>query len=601
MQGNLKTRVFRNVYILDSKFWWAQCETSFDLTLDLVLTYDFGLKNDIEVAGGTALFLDHLVDAERMQENNFRVHKFFREWNLDKNGNDLFVYRGVPFGFSFRVDILNELTFSVRTRLCIEELGKLNFETVYLGTSDPIIGSILDQLNIHHRHLLHDGEDNGGFYFPIFKYMHENTRSFSLKSKLKDWYMHFQGSFMPWLDRLVPKGSAMATVFIQEYHPTRRILECLREKRKVRVVVERISATSGLSRYVTERPIPMWGSSRSYRQLSIVMLQKYQAKRHSKLTLSSGSDVSEFAYEIIDSKLKGALANQIFILNNIINYVDLNPVTLEVLIANIGRVPTLLDCVLKRRGIPSFLIINGLLGPEYSDESKYATVINGYSQSIKDNYFKGMDNVVCLGDPRMDSYYPLRPRKSVTDRELVVTIGASGFNPVDLNSYVAVEFDFLGDVLQSLSVVRKQGVSLKIVVKVRPNGYLDQYKSFLAQYYPDLVDSVIDVTPMKEVLEGTDFYISIYSQTLFEASCMGIPVLCYRKDTEIMDAPFDGKSELVSVDNVDDLVVAIRDASVGHTRFDAFLSKTVMEKYIGFLDGKNLERNIRFIEGFLGE
>ena len=30
-------------------------------------------------------------------------------------------------------------------------------------------------------------------------------------------------------------------------------------------------------------------------------------------------------------------------------------------------------------------------------------------------------------------------------------------------------------------------------------------------------------------------------------------------------------------------------------RYDAFLDRTVMEKYIGFLDGRNLDRNLEFI------
>ena len=101
------------------------------------------------------------------------------------------------------------------------------------------------------------------------------------------------------------------------------------------------------------------------------------------------------------------------------------------------------------------------------------------------------------------------------------------------------------------------------------------------------------------MLERADFYISIYSQTLFEASCLGVPALYYRKDTEIMFAPFDGKSELVTVDNVDDLVGALEEFRAGGSRFDAFLRREVMEKYIGPLDGCCFERNLLQIEKLL--
>ena len=107
---------------------------------------------------------------------------------------------------------------------------------------------------------------------------------------------------------------------------------------------------------------------------------------------------------------------------------------------------------------------------------------------------------------------------------------------------------------------------------------------------------------MRNVLEKTDFYISIYSQTLFEASCLGIPCLYYKKDTEIInDPPFDGYSELVTVGNVEDLIDAITDFRSGDQRYDAFLERRVMEKYIGPLDGKNGERNIDYIYYLLNQ
>ena len=54
-----------------------------------------------------------------------------------------------------------------------------------------------------------------------------------------------------------------------------------------------------------------------------------------------------------------------------------------------------------------------------------------------------MDNIVCLGDPRMDAYPPPVQPRMFDKNSFTVTIGASGFNNADLNSYVAAEFDFL--------------------------------------------------------------------------------------------------------------------------------------------------------------
>jgi spore coat polysaccharide biosynthesis predicted glycosyltransferase SpsG len=180
-----------------------------------------------------------------------------------------------------------------------------------------------------------------------------------------------------------------------------------------------------------------------------------------------------------------------------------------------------------------------------------------------------------------------------------VTIGPSAFSVIDLNSFLAVEFDFMYDVLFALQIVKTQGVQLKIIIKLRANGYRRQYVEFVKEFFPDMDVEFQDTIPMKAVLEKTDFYISLYSQTLFEASCLGIPCLYYKNDCEIIDPPFDAKSELVTVDNVDDLVQAIADFRSGHKRYDAFLQRSVMEKYIGPLDGGNLERNMTFIYDLL--
>jgi hypothetical protein len=261
-----------------------------------------------------------------------------------------------------------------------------------------------------------------------------------------------------------------------------------------------------------------------------------------------------------------------------------------------GKLAMLVDCVAKSRGIPSYLIINGLLGNAYMDEGKYATFINSYSTSIRDNYFRGMTNIYCLGDPRMDEY-ALSDKRVVNLVLPTITIGAAGFNSIDLNSYVAFEFDFLYDVLLAIQgVIKSRNLTTNINIKIRSNGYVEQYKSFVSEYFPLLQNiSFIDSKPMKSVLEKTDFYISFYSQTLFEASVLGIPAVYYRKDSEIMDTPFDGNSELVTTYCVEELEKSITDFMDHNPRYNEFLKKEVMEKYIGPLDGKNLNRNLDLV------
>ena len=189
--------------------------------------------------------------------------------------------------------------------------------------------------------------------------------------------------------------------------------------------------------------------------------------------------------------------------------------------------------------------------------------------------------------------------RSLNKTQPVVSIGTSGFNNLDLNSYVAVEFDFMYEVLTSFQELKNEGQLFSIIIKVRPNGLLNQYKSFVEAYFPGLEIELVREVSMSYVLQKTDLYISIYSQTLFEASCLGIPAIYYKKDKEYLDAPFDRKSELVTVSSVDELKQAFIDFKNSNSRFDGFLDKTVMEKYIGPLDGKNTARNIDYIYDLL--
>jgi CDP-glycerol glycerophosphotransferase (TagB/SpsB family) len=313
------------------------------------------------------------------------------------------------------------------------------------------------------------------------------------------------------------------------------------------------------------------------------------------MVLKNGEDITKIAYKIIIARVIQSLPKKLSILDASLKYLDKNPINLSVIIANIGECSTVFDLACKSRGIPSYLIINGILGPRFSDESKHATYINSYSEIIKNNYFKDLSNIIVLGDPRMDDYANLL-KKSINRVSPTVVIGASGYSPVDLNSYVAIEFDFMHDVLEALDAVKKTGIDLKVVIKVRPNGYLQQYKRFVSKYFPDLVNNVTAIRTIRQVLTKADLYISINSQTLFEASCIGIPVIYYKIDNEVMPPPFDFNQDLVTVCSVAHLIDAVHLFIADSPIYKIFLNRKIMEKYIGFIDGDNLERNINFIK-----
>jgi hypothetical protein len=396
------------------------------------------------------------------------------------------------------------------------------------------------------------------------------------------------------------KPKETKTIFIQEYHPTKQLISHFRATENVNVLLCNFSRNEQWRKNLKERLIPLWGKESTYEKTASNLLVNFRDSKHQSLILDNGEDVSDKAYGIILKRVESSLAKKLSLLDACNRYLSRNEVDLSVIIANIGETATLFDLCCKSKGIPSYLIINGLLGVNYSDESKHATHINSYSESIKNNYFKGMDNIVVLGDPRMDAYATVE-QKQINRENPTVVIGASGFSPVDLGSYVAIEFDFMFDVLNALKTVKESGANLKIIIKVRPNGYCKQYEKFVSEYFPGLIDEIIATKPMKQVLQSADLYISINSQTLFEASCMGIPVVYYKKDNEVLPPPFDYNSDLVTVSSQSDLVQAFDSYQTDSVIFHDFLNKDVMEKYVGPIDGLNTKRNLDFIFKLLKE
>lgn len=597
-----KTTKYENIYIIDSLNWWDQIKNIYDPACDLVLTYDFGLKQKIDGLGGKVFYIDQLVDSETMQANNFLIYDFFRTWHYDTSGNDIFVHNQIPFGFSFRLEFWNDFTFYVRIRICLSLLKKIEIKKLYVGSDNNIIASVLDELELSYSLLLDKVLNNKPtYYFPIAQWMDEKLRAKGIRGFLyfaREVINTIYGHFMPIVDKLLLKKDK-TSIFIQEYHPTKRLISEFKKDSNLHVVLVNFSRGTKLLDHFSERLIPVSGSLRKYNENVVHLMNEFKSRKHAKLILSNGEDISISAYNIIEKRIIPCMARNLRAIDSAISFIDKNGIQLEVLIANIGYMATLIDCVCKYKGIPSYLIINGLLLSAYEDESKHATVINSYSVSIRDNYFREMNNVVCLGDPRMDIYALQSTKREINRGMPTVTIGAAAFSNVDLNSYVAVEFDFMYDILSAFKIVLEQGKKVEIIIKVRPNGYKAQYKNFIEEFFPDLSIQIVSDLPMKAVLDKSDFYISTYSQTIIEAACLGIPCVYYKKDNEMMNPPFDRYSELVTIDSVNELVEAFFDFQTGHERYNAFLDKVVLEKYIGPLDGKNLERNLNFIYEFL--
>ncbi|MCX5778203.1 MAG: hypothetical protein NTU66_03150 [Elusimicrobia bacterium] len=587
-------RSFRYIFLVQNREFWQSCPFAYDKEQDLVLTFDFAVRNEITSAGGICEYIDHIVDPVTIERYNYETYQFFSSWHLDAQGNDMLRYRGYSMGRALRIELWNELTYYPRLLINLRSLETVQHEKLFAGISDVAVTEILPHLAISSvpwtcRENL--GKVVDEYYFPIQRWMQERVYGIhlGLKARIKQCIFYLIDILYVFIDVVFGGGYRYDHVFVVDYFPTVKLINALKDANKLAVVSSRYDLNKVFSR---QRRLRIHSVSPEHRMQAEVLMKAVEELRPTAWHID-GIKISDMLYRVFIDKIRNTLAYHYAVIDSIELYFKNRRLTGMLTAFNLGIVNCLMIEYCRKRSVPVFLIINGLLTSSYLDEAKDAIWINSYGLSMRDHYFAGMNNIVCLGDPRMDAYAAV-PRIAQRAAIPVIVIGTAGFNNIDLNSYVAYEFDFLYDIL---TVMREQiliGKQLKVIIKVRSNGYRSQYVNFIHEYFPDISVDILDTASVRQVLEKADLYLSIYSQTLFEASAMGIPVVYYKKDTEIILPPFDGDSELVTAVSLVELRDKINAFFAQSTIFDAFLSRQVMEQYIGPLDGHNLERNEKF-------
>jgi len=589
---------YRHIYMVQDRNHWESCRALHDPAKDLVLTFDFGLRRVVRASGGDAEYADHLADCRRLEKSNFDAYRFFARWYYDREGRDIFSHRGVDFGGAFRIEIWNDITYYARLVLNFREIKTLAHEKLFVAMEDSAAIEVLSALSFPSERLPPPARRPAPvFFFPIYRWMEEravlnNERNF--KSGLRALAGVFFDAACAVID-FFSFGPSRTFVFLCHYYPLDAVMAALKRDRRLRVVSDKYVKAKDVLR---QRRLPLHPPAKELPERAAALLREYRARRQEAWT-DDGFDLAGLLSEVIVRRITPSVRWHLQLIDSIQRYFQGKDLRLMVTFTSIGIVNALMAQYCRKRGVPVYLVINGLLVNSYLDEAKQADSINAYGESIKNNYFRGMSNVVCLGDPRMDAY-ARAPAKAIDRKSPTIVVGTAGFNNIDLNSYVAYEFDFMHDILSVCRRVGKEGLRPRVLIKVRTNGYRGQYEAFVHEYFPDLSVEFFSAVPIEKILERADLYISQYSQTLFEASCLGVPVIYYKNDTEQdMHPPFDGKSELVTAHSTDDLVEKIHAFTEGSSLYDAFLDKKNMEKYVGPLDGGATRRNLERVHALL--
>ena len=590
---------YRQILIVETFDQFKTIEAEYSFHFDLVLTFDFELRGYIQKIGGEALYIDNLNSQQENQQNNSILQIFIENWSQNKDSRDLFVYRGINFSKALRILFLSELFDLVRLHSSLYQLTFLEFESLILVEHSSKLAEVLLELKLSFSQIqVPISNRSKSFYFDDATYMDKSLRPRGfvpfIFSHVFPHYFRLKFS----IDRRSRIQRRKKAVYIHAYHPTEPLINAMQEIEGLYLVYPNFVRGNGLRKLFNQSQIPYRKFKKLHDGQAIAMINNANSEYNQKLVLVSGLDLTKKAFELVTSKISETLPQCLSDLDVICDYQETMNFRLFVPVSSLGVRQILVESVLNSYSIPSFLILNGMMSSKVGDESKKSTYINCYSKGIKRDYFAGAKNALPLGDPRMDKYahHSSKKFKSSVPGTVTIGIGTSGFNSIDLNSYAAIEFEFLQDILKILE--SRSNFITSVVLKTRSNNVRKQYEDFLLRFWNRSLNQIVisKDSNFSSFVASCELYISTYSQTLFEAAASGVAPIYYKKDTESLFPPFDGSGALMTAPNPEVLETYLEEILTKKSSLNSIIpGLDYIEEYVGQIDGQSVKRNLDFM------
>ena len=572
-----------------------------------IFTLNFEVKYLSDELNIKCCYIDSIAPQILLEELNKTLADFLSSWFKDEKGNDLFNYKGINFGRAFLLKIWSEIVYQSRLLANISYLELSDNHRIIIDSNLKDVIEILNELNLSYRILEFErNPDEVQLFFDIRKYMNDSFKNTGIKKKFIQYSMLFIGALQK-LSLFQRKSARAKTIYAQVYHPTIPIIRELRKDKSKHVVTNSVFGNARYRKYISVQNVFVKrGYTNKNLEIANQIIENFRLRKQIHIEKENLYKIrnESFLIEIILELIKTEVAIAVASVDSINKFCKMQDLSLYITIANLGTFETVLDEYCKVNGIPRYLVINGFLSNDHYIDSRDADFINCYSETIKLNFYKNSNFAFALGDPRMDKYaLETNSKKIANDSEtnqVVIGIGTAGYNNIDVLSYSAFEFEFIYGVLRTLKMVAlKTSKQLKFKLKVRSNGVEAHYAYLLEKYFSDLEVEIADYLDFASFSKSIDVYISTYSQTLFEVASLGKPVIYFKKDTEVLGPPFNGNSELITAKNEAELLSHLDKIINGSDYSYATLERATIEKYFGYLDGKNLERNLNFINEIL--
>ncbi len=582
---------YSQIFLVKDRNRWEDCKELCITETDLVLVLDFGLFHLLNNAGYHVQYLDCIVESKKLDALNLEMHHFLQNWFIDSHGNMLFNYQGFSIGDALLLNIINNVTYFCHFAIQFIELKEIEHEELFVALDEDLL-NILEKVAIPFTIIQTKQIKNyGSYWFPISEWMNSNIKPSGFKFWIKYYFRRILDITCVMIDLVSKKSEKL--IYIHRYYPTELLIDYFSNLKSHTIINETYGRNFSLR---NQRRI-YFKKSGDYSQASKKFLEEFDLADKYVWNIKQ-VPISQFLYEIIKKQVAPELNQAIRNIHCITNYFKNRRLDLMIPVSNLALENRLIMQYCFLNQIPVFTVLNGLQIIPFWFDAKDSNWVNCYGKAIKEDYYQNATNALSLGDPRMDIY--CKKKKKIVNREKpVIIIGTSGYNPLDLNSYLAVEFDFINTILSVLKQFKLAGKIFSIVIKVRANGFIHSYKQLIEEYFPEMDITLEQTAAFISIIEKADLYISFYSQTIFEASLLGIPSIYFKNDRQTLNRPFDGNSELVTARTADELQSKILSFFEGGKEFDSFLEFSTMEKYIGPLDGQSKKRNIDFIHSIL--
>ena len=236
--------------------------------------------------------------------------------------------------------------------------------------------------------------------------------------------------------------------------------------------------------------------------------------------------------------------------------------------------------------IDNAVIMNGWLGDEFQKEAKLATTTLCYGESYLKNYFKNKKDVRVTGNPLFDKAYEKRKFVNPKFPPRRIMIGSFTFSPPDINCHYYDNEKYLIDIFDVLNKFKnKKNIKFEIELKLHPADSPEFYQWFLNENgYSEI--KIISHGNFQKLVSGFDLLIINYSTGIFETALMGIPVIFYHPNNQMLFEPFNGFKQLPTAFNKRELKSVLKKVFCDKKYAYSFTDLQVLKPFVGTVDGK---------------